>query len=74
MYDKREGGDDREQQPQRPGINVHGVFAGTASAVGEGIGKLHGFHAVDAQDGLNHKQPQQQPEAEEDAFRQQKGL
>ena len=58
-----------EQDPQRPGKNIHRILAGTPSAVGQCVHQFHGFHTVDAEDSFNHEQRQDQHDAEKDRLR-----
>ena len=66
--------DSGEQDPKGLRENIHRVFAGAASAVGQGVHQLHGLHAVNDKDRLNQEQAQDQDAAEHNGFRHGQGF
>ena len=74
MHDQRKRGDHCEERSERSGKSIYRILTGASSAIGKGIGNLHGFDAVDAQNRFNQKKTENQPEAAENAFCQQKDI
>ena len=74
VHDQGKWRDDGEENPEGQREGVDRVLAGTAAAVGERIGNLHGFDAVNAKYRLDEEEAEHEPEAAENALQKEENV